>query len=86
MPTNQDRARRHADAQAQQIREAAARLVAERAAQGLPPTVTDPVVLARIAAILTNPGPASNKEGEYEGPVDGEGVAKSQARGNQRFV
>ncbi len=67
MPTNDDRARRLAEAQAQQIREAAARLVAERAAQGLPPTVTDPVVLAGIAAILTNTGPMSKKEGTSEG-------------------
>jgi hypothetical protein len=52
MPKNDDRARRRAEAQAEQLREAAARLVAERMAQGLPPTVTDPVVLARIAAIL----------------------------------
>jgi hypothetical protein len=32
-----------------------------------PPTVTDPAVLARIAAILTNAGPASNQEGKSEG-------------------
>jgi hypothetical protein len=35
-PTNDDRARRRAETEAQQIREAAARLVDERAAQGLP--------------------------------------------------
>jgi hypothetical protein len=52
MPKAGDRARRRAAAQAEQIREAAGRLVAERVAQGLPPKVTDPVVLARIAAIL----------------------------------
>lgn len=52
MPEEGDRARRRAEAQAEQIREAAARLVAERVAQGLPPKVTDPVVLARIAAML----------------------------------
>jgi hypothetical protein len=52
MPKAGDRTRRRAAAQAEQIREAAGRLVAERVAQGLPPKVTDPVVLARIAAIL----------------------------------
>ena len=52
MPKAGARARRRADAQAEQIREGAARLVAERLAQGFPPKVTDPVVLARIAAIL----------------------------------
>jgi hypothetical protein len=52
MPMNEARARRRAEAQAEQIREAAARLVAERVMQGFPPKVIDPVVLARIAAIL----------------------------------
>ena len=52
MPKDGNRARRRAETQAEQIREAAARLVAERVAQGLPPKVTDPVVLARIAAIV----------------------------------
>jgi hypothetical protein len=52
MPKNEARARRRPEAQAEHMREAAARLVAERAAQGFPPKVTDPVVLARIAAIL----------------------------------
>ena len=52
MPKDDARARRRAEAQAEQIREAAARLVLERVAQGFPPKVTDPVVLARIAAIL----------------------------------
>jgi hypothetical protein len=52
MPKNDARDRRRPAAQAEQIREAAARLVAERAARGFPPKVTDPVVLARIAAIL----------------------------------
>ena len=52
MTQDDARARRRAEAQAEQIREAAARLVAERVAQGFPPKVTDPVVLARIAAIL----------------------------------
>jgi hypothetical protein len=53
MPIVDDaRARRRAGAQAEQISEAAARLVAQRVAQGFPPKVTDPVVLARIAAIL----------------------------------
>lgn len=28
------------------------RLVAERAAQGLPPKITDPVAIARVAAII----------------------------------
>ena len=52
MTKDDARARRRAEAEAEQIREAAARLVAERVAQGFPPKVTDPVVLARIAAIL----------------------------------
>jgi hypothetical protein len=52
MTQDDARARRRAEAQAEQIREAAAGLVAERVAQGFPPKVTDPVVLARIAAIL----------------------------------
>jgi hypothetical protein len=54
MTKDDARARRRAEAQAEQIRDAAARLVAERVAQGFPPKVTDPVVLARIAAILTS--------------------------------
>jgi len=54
MPRDDARARRRAEAQAEQIREGAARLVAERVAQGFPPKVTDPVVLARIAAILAS--------------------------------
>lgn len=63
MPMVDDaRARRRAEAQAEQIREAAARLVAERAAQGLPPKVTDPVVLARIAAILRSPETERERE------------------------
>lgn len=52
MPMYDARARRRPEAPPEQIREAAARLVAERAAQGFPPKVTDPVVLTRIAAIL----------------------------------
>ena len=64
MPKNGDHARRRAEAQDEQIREAAARLVAERVAQGLPPTVTDPSVLARIAAILTSTESASNRGDE----------------------
>jgi len=60
MPKNGDDARRRAEAQAEQIREAAARLVAERVAKGLQPTVTDPTVLARIAAILTSTESASS--------------------------
>jgi hypothetical protein len=52
MPMDDARARRRPEAQPEQIREAVARLVAERVAQGFPPKVTDPVVLARIAAIL----------------------------------
>jgi hypothetical protein len=66
MPKDGDRARRRAEVQAEQIREAAARLVAERVAQGLPPTVTDPSVLARIAAILTSTGSTSNQRGDSE--------------------
>jgi hypothetical protein len=54
MPMYDARGRRRAETQAEQIHEAAARLVAERVMQGLPPKVTDPVVLARIAAILTS--------------------------------
>ncbi len=52
MANDDARARRRAQVQAEQIREAAARLVAERVVQGFPPKTTDPVVLARIAAIL----------------------------------
>jgi hypothetical protein len=37
---------------AARIREAAARLVADRVRQGLPARIEDPVVLARIASIL----------------------------------
>ena len=51
MSVDDARARR-AEALAEQIREAAARLVAERVMQGFPAKVIDPVVLARIAAIL----------------------------------
>jgi len=54
MSVDDAHARRRAEAQAEQIGEAAARLVAERVMQGFPPKVTDPVVLARIAAILTS--------------------------------
>jgi len=52
MPKDDARARRRPEAQAEQTREAAARMVLERMAQGFPPKVTDPVALARIAAIL----------------------------------
>lgn len=47
MAKNGDHARRRAEAQAEQMHEAAARLVAERVTQGLLPTVTDPSVCSR---------------------------------------
>lgn len=43
---------RKAASQVPSIEEAAARLVAQRVQQGLPPQVEDPVVLARIASLL----------------------------------
>ena len=66
MPKDDARARRRAEAQAKQIREAAARLVAEREAQGFPPKVTDPVVLARIAAILRSTDTEREREPDSE--------------------
>ena len=33
------------------------RTVAERAAQGLPPTVEDPIALGRVVEVMTAPGP-----------------------------
>jgi hypothetical protein len=42
------------------LQEATRRLVREsRAAQGLPPTITDPVVIRRVAALLLDARPAS---------------------------
>lgn len=61
MLKDRDRAGRRAEAQAEQTREAAARLVAERVAQGLPPKITDPAVLTRIAAILRSAGSPLSK-------------------------
>ena len=44
------------DADEQTLKEAARRLVSEsRAAQGLPPKITDPVVIRRVAALLLCP-------------------------------
>jgi len=66
MPKDDARAWRRVEAQTKQIREAAARLVAEREAQGLPPKVTDPVVLGRIAAILRTTDTEREREPDSE--------------------
>jgi hypothetical protein len=58
------------DADEPTLKEAARRLVSEsRAAQGLPPTIRDPVVIRRVAALLLSPrhGPLGEPKARRSG-------------------
>jgi len=58
------------------------RTARERREQGLPPTVTDPVVLAKVARIVAgarNAGSVPVSAGPASGAADGAGSATSEA-------
>lgn len=52
-----------------------------RAAQGLPPNVTDPGALSRLAAILAASGHARNEKPAPVGDVTGSGMEVRRAAG-----
>jgi hypothetical protein len=65
-----------------ELGEAAARLVAAREAQGLPPTITDPVVLDRIACLIDAVGMTTTNRKKKAASASASPAAQEVSRGS----